>query len=281
MATPAAVVVGIDGSDSATDAAVWAVEEAVSRDIALRLVFALPPDEAADHLAAAESAVQSACARVEAMERPVELEAVIVRDSAVRALRTASRDARMLCVGSIGLTHGGLARMGSTAAALATSAHCPLAIIHPAGLESGWVVVEVGDDPAAQATLRRGVEEALLRRCALRVVTTWPSRYTDIHDAGAVADGNRLARRRLDRRLTEWRVRFPALDIQAVAVPGSFVVYLARHVRSIRLVVVPHERAEAIAELVGPPQQGMPGDLGFDVLLCEPHCRTSSSEQLG
>ncbi|BBX71368.1 universal stress protein [Mycolicibacterium psychrotolerans] len=281
MATPAAVVVGIDGSDSATDAAVWAVEEAVSRDIALRLVFALPPDEAAHHLAAAESAVQSACARVEAMERPVELEAEIVRDSAVRALRTASRDARMLCVGSVGLTHGGLTRMGSTAAALATSAHCPLAIIHPAGLESGWVVVEVGDDPAAQETLRRGVEEALLRRCALRVVTTWPSRYTDIHDAGAVADGNRLARRRLDRRLTEWRVRFPGLDIQAVAVPGSFVIYLARHVRSIRLVVVPHERAEAIAELVGPPQQGTPGDLGFDVLLCEPQCRTSSSEQLG
>jgi hypothetical protein len=71
------------------------------------------------------------------------------------------------------------------------------------------------------------------------------------------------------------------LDIQAVASPGSFVNYLARHVRSIRLVVVPHERADAIAELVGPPQQGMPGDLGFDVLLCEPHCRTSSSEQLG
>src|SRR6059058_2026096 len=120
MTTRPAVVVGIDGSDSATDAAVWAVDEAVSRDTALRLVFALSPDAAAQHLAAAETAVQAACARVEATERAVTVEAEIVRASAVRALRTASRGAQMLCVGSVGLTHGGLTRMGSTAAALAT-----------------------------------------------------------------------------------------------------------------------------------------------------------------
>ena len=35
------------------------------------------------------------------------------------------------------------------------------------------------------------VAEALLRRAPLHVVTTWPSRYTDIHDDNAVADGNR------------------------------------------------------------------------------------------
>ncbi len=281
MATPAAVVVGIDGSDSATDAALWAVDEAVSRGTALRLVFALPPAEAAQHLAAAERAVQAVCARVEATERSVIVEAEIVRDSAVHALRTASRGAQMLCVGSVGLTHGGLTRMGSTAAALATSAHCPLAIIHSTGAEPGWVVVDLGDEPTLDTVLQRGVQEALLRRCALRVVITWPSRYTDIHDVTAVADGNRLARRRLDRRLGEWRARFPGLDIQAVAAPGSVVTYLARHARSIGLVVIPHARADAIAELVGPPQQGAPGDLAFDVLVCEPQRRTSSSEQSG
>ena len=34
------VVVGIDGSQAALDAAIWAVAEAVSRDIPLRLVHA-------------------------------------------------------------------------------------------------------------------------------------------------------------------------------------------------------------------------------------------------
>lgn len=281
MATPAAVVVGIDGSSSAVDAAVWAVEEAVSRETALRLVLALDTEDAARHLAAAESAVQAACARVEATERPVTVEAEIVRDSAVHALRAASRGAQMLCVGSVGLAHGGLTRMGSTAAALAATVHCPLAIIHSPATISGWVVVDGGDDDAADTVVQRGVQEALLRRCALRVVTTWPSRYTDIHDVTAVADGNRLARRRLDRRLNRWRARFPGLDIQAVAVPGSIVNYLARHVRSIRLVVIPHERADAVAELVGPRQQDAPGDLAFDVLVCEPQRGTNSNEQSG
>ena len=35
------VVVGIDGSRAAVDAALWAVDEAVSRDIPLRLVYAI------------------------------------------------------------------------------------------------------------------------------------------------------------------------------------------------------------------------------------------------
>ena len=38
------VVVGIDGSRTALDAALWAVDEAVSRDIPLRLVYAIDPD---------------------------------------------------------------------------------------------------------------------------------------------------------------------------------------------------------------------------------------------
>src|SRR5262245_22307861 len=62
-----AVVVGIDGSRSAIDAALWAVDEAVSRDIPLRLVFAIDPDcagtdprDTARDLARAEVAVKQA-----------------------------------------------------------------------------------------------------------------------------------------------------------------------------------------------------------------------------
>ena len=35
----------------------------------------------------------------------------------------------MICVGSMGLEHATQGRVGSTAAALAASAHCPVAII--------------------------------------------------------------------------------------------------------------------------------------------------------
>ncbi|HEY1439670.1 MAG TPA: universal stress protein [Mycobacterium sp.] len=43
--TPQSIVVGIDGSRAAIHAALWAVDEAVSRDIPLRLLYAIEPDE--------------------------------------------------------------------------------------------------------------------------------------------------------------------------------------------------------------------------------------------
>ena len=73
------VVVGIDGSRAALDAALWAVDEAVSRDIPLRLVYAIDSTDKSDtdtqgaarKLATAELAVQYAFTAVESTEKPV------------------------------------------------------------------------------------------------------------------------------------------------------------------------------------------------------------------
>ena len=45
---PPRIVVGIDGSDAAINAAKWAVAEAISRDVPLRLVHAIPNDSQMD-----------------------------------------------------------------------------------------------------------------------------------------------------------------------------------------------------------------------------------------
>ncbi len=89
-------------------------------------------------------------------------------------------------------------------------------------------MAEVEGALTGDGALRRAVDEARLRQAPLRVLTTWQVRYPDIHDKNAVADGNRLAKARLDRRLTELKTRHPDLDIQAVAVHGNFVNYLAK-----------------------------------------------------
>ena len=104
------VVVGIDGSRSALDAALWAVDEAVSRDIPLRLVYAIDPadtvgtdpQDAARDLATAEVAVRYAFTAVESTDKPVKIEVEILQDRPTRALLEASRWAAMVCVGSIG-----------------------------------------------------------------------------------------------------------------------------------------------------------------------------------
>src|SRR5689334_6025924 len=103
--TSPAVVVGIDGSRAAVDAALWAVDEAVSRDIPLRLLYAIDPTDAstdpggaARDLAIAELAVRDAFTAVESTEKPVKIEVEILQDRPTRALLQASQCAELLCV---------------------------------------------------------------------------------------------------------------------------------------------------------------------------------------
>jgi nucleotide-binding universal stress UspA family protein len=280
-ASSPAIVVGIDGSRSAVGAALWAVDEAVSRDIPLKLVCAIDPsdhpnadtEDAARELATAEIAVRQAYTAVESTDKPVKIEIEILQKNPTRALIESSRCAALLCVGSIGLKHSRQGRIGSTAAALATAAHCPVAVVH--GFDShrahqGWVVADLDEVSTLDGVLLCALEEARLRGLPLRVLTTWQSRYTDIHANNAVADGNRLARARLDRRLDQWRKRFPDLDVEAVAVHGSTLNYFAKEAGSIKLLVIGHERAQGIRELVGPPGYATLHQAGCSVLVCEP-----------
>lgn len=84
---PAAVVVGIDESASALHAAEWAVEEAVDRDVRLRLVHVVEPTSAhARPAAAAEVALRAARAAATRTGVPVQIETVIARGSVVGTL---------------------------------------------------------------------------------------------------------------------------------------------------------------------------------------------------
>lgn len=262
--TPPSIVVGVDGSRGAVRAALWAIDEAVRRDIPLRLLYAIeqpgpePVDaqEEARQLASAELAVRYAANAVEATERPVKVEIEILHGKPIATLVAASRAAAMICVGAVGLKHFDHNRIGSTATALVASAHCPVAVVRGSDREvthePGWVVVELDESPDSAAVLQFGVEEARLRGAPLRVLSSWQSRYTDVHDSHAVADGNRMVRAQLDRRLSHWKHRYPDLDARPVAVHGSVLNYLAKHGAEIQLVVVGARNAESLEELLGP-----------------------------
>lgn len=280
--SPPCVVVGIDGSRAALGAALWAVDEAVSRDIPLRLVYAIQPFDkarldaqvAADELTTAEIAVQHAFTAVESTGKPVKIEAEILRGarSPTRALLETARSATMICVGAMGLVHATRGRVGSTTAAVAAQSHCPVAIIRPYDPqlhEPGWIVAEVDGTCASNGVLQRGLDEARLRDAPLHVLTCWQSRYTDIHDPHAVGDGNRLAKAELDRRLAVWRRRYPGLDIRPVVVHGSTLTYLARNAASIQLVVVGRERAKGVRGIVGPLGHAALHNTDCSLLVCE------------
>lgn len=117
---PPSIVVGIDGSKPAVQAALWAVDEAASRDIPLRLLYAIEPDDpgyaahgaAARKLAAAENAVRYAFTAVEAADRPVKVEVEITQERPVTSLIRASAAAALVCVGAIGVHHFRPERVG-------------------------------------------------------------------------------------------------------------------------------------------------------------------------
>jgi nucleotide-binding universal stress UspA family protein len=279
---PSSVVVGIDGSRWAVDAALWAADEAVSRDIPLRLVYAIEPTttdphRAAHELATAEVAVRHAFTAVESTDKPVKIEVEIVQRGPARALLQASRSAAMICVGSTGLHHATRGCIGSTASAVAAAAHCPVAIVHrriDATRARPGLIVAVLDGSAANNTvLERGVEEAELRGAPLRALTLRPATPTDERGAGEVADEISWTQVSLHRRLAQWHRRCPDVDITAELAHGNMVDYLKKNAGSLQLVVIDHGQPYRADVLLAPAGRAALEHAGCTVLVCPPESR--------
>ncbi len=262
------VVVAIDGSPAAVDAALWAVEEALDRDIPLRFVYVIEPvppavtdaQEGARRLATAEVAVRYAVTAVESTESPVKIEVEILQGPVVHTLLEASRSAAMLCVGARGIKHATQGRIGSTAAALSSAARCPVAIVRahrPHDLRDRAVVIEIDDNAAGSAVLQRGLAAARRRHAPARVLTP-THMYGD-------------AQTPWERRLAEWRRSYPDLDITTVSLREDILDYLADHADRIQLVVTSRERPGGIAPLVNAPGNTALRDTDCSILVCEPH----------
>lgn len=268
---PSSVVVGIDGSRWAVDAALWAIDEAVSRDVPLRLVYAIESasndtNRAADELANAELAVRYAFTAVESTDKPVKIEVEIVQHGPTRALLDSSRSAAMICVGSTGLHHATRGRIGSTASALAASAHCPVAIVHRRvdATASSPGVILAALNGSTNTVLERGLQEARLRDAPLRVFTARPSKRPS---------GRQWVQAELDRRLAQWQRRYPDLDILAQAAHGDMLEYLEANAGSVQLVVVDHGRPGPAEALLAPTGRTALDHAGCTVLVCNPESR--------
>lgn len=229
-----AIVVGIDASRAAVNAALWAVDEAVSRDIPLQLVAVV---ESGDN-GRAERALRAAATAVEVTRRLVKIDADLAHGRPVSVLRDLSCSAEMLCLGTIGVGQATGRHLGSTATAVAGSARCPVAIIGSAPPDPRWILAEIDESFSSSDVLDWAVAEAILRNLPLRVA------------AGSAA----IIRARLERTLTQLQARHPDLDIRAVR--GTTAEILARDARSVALVVTSRLR-----------NGGTPGP-GCPVLIC-------------
>lgn len=260
------VVVGIDGSEAAINAARWAVTEAVSRDVPLRLVHIIHNGE--QHTSAecvgldveyAETALRTADAALHAVGKPVKVETGIVQGPPDHALIDESEGAAMICVGSVGIGRFALKALGSTAATLAHKARCPVAIIRAdrdtAASEDSWIAVVVNDSPGNDTVLEHGFREARLRKASILALGVWRWGLGEIPYS------------QLEHRLGRWVSQYPEVHVRPAAARRGAAEFLAHCDDPVQLVVVGDADADHIARLVGPVGHRFPDHAGSSVLV--------------
>jgi nucleotide-binding universal stress UspA family protein len=234
------VVVGVNGKQAAVNAAKWAIDEAMTRQMPLRLVYVIAggdervglipsPDwqleRAEMALSQAESAVRSAA---HDQGKSIEVETAILSGDPAQVLIDQSQDGALVCVGTArrGWACDGL--LGPTAAGLVARAQCPVAIIrtNPDGspTELGVIAVVLNDEPDNDEVVHQAMEEGRRRRAVVR---------------------------QIDRRLNSWVRRYPDVHVQTVAA-GTGAKPSENSSGAIELAVVGSADAEAMAGLSTP-----------------------------
>jgi nucleotide-binding universal stress UspA family protein len=239
------IVVGIDGSESAINAAQWAVDEAVSRDLPLRLVHVIEPGSEAVRLEEeyAEIALRTARTAVEDLSGQVTVETAIRRGDIDAILTEESWNAEMICIGSADPeTLEEPLEGDSTAAALARSAGCSLVVIGSSDEQveskSGCVAVIVDGSNTGDAILGDALNEARFRRLSLVVLEV---QSPVLHDS---------CRESAEQRMTRWQADYPDVDVHWLAMRTDVASFLTEIARSVAMTIVGGTESGTAAELV-------------------------------
>ncbi|MFK0246024.1 universal stress protein [Amycolatopsis azurea] len=255
------VVVGVDGSESATRAVRWAAEQARRRHAELTLVHAID-DESLSHprpMPTREDLAEMIrmrghrllrkardVAREVAPEVGVTLD--LRHERPVQALKDAAENADLLVLGTEGLRPLGRVLVGSVSIALAAKAACPVALIRPHVAEDdaphdGPVVVGVDGTRASEAALALAFEEASWRRTGLVALHCWDDAFLsavfeETHWSLERADIEEGEHEVLAERLAGWKEKYPDVRVDRIVVRGRPADELLKYADRAQLLIV-------------------------------------------
>lgn len=239
------IIVGIDGSQAAIAAALWGIDEAVGRDRPLQLVAVInqthpSADDYARDLGHAETSLKTAQLAVEAAGKPVQITTDIQRGPAATVLLEASRDAEMICVGSVGIGRYSRALLGSTAADLAEKAYCPVAVLRTDVEQPpiNWIIVRMTQDN--DAVVEYAAWEAKLRNAPLLALGGRPE------DLSEHSDGE------FERQVQGWQQVHPEVRVYPITTKSAIAKFLSANGERVQLAVIGADEADQLAQLVGP-----------------------------
>jgi nucleotide-binding universal stress UspA family protein len=254
------ILTGVDGSAETRAAVSWTAREAAMRHEPVTLMHVVAPvmvswpiaseqatiakwqeDNARDVLLQAHNDLTAAWKQAPGDSCPLEVRTDVVYSNVVHALVDASKDARMIVVGSHG--RGALGRfvLGSVSSGVAHHAHCPVAIIH-SGDEPidprAPVLLGIDGSPASEAATAFAFQEAAARHVPLVALHAWS-------DVGVMpmlgmdwrtyqSQGEEV----LGERLAGWQEQYPDVRIERQLVCDTPARWLLRESRHAQLVVV-------------------------------------------
>lgn len=239
MASTQTVLAGVDGSQQSLHAARWAAAEAYQRCAPLRLVF-INNDPARTEYA--QQSVREAAASCRESTPEVDVSEEIATGDPIEQLIGASRQAKLVVVGSRGHGSFALALLGSVSAALAAHAHSPVVVVHGEGTCTGPVVVGVDDSPHSRAAL--GFGYAAARRCGVELIAVQAWHAEGLLSVPLPPEDQDLVRQRaewsLGQQMEDWQARFPDVRAHAVVCRSHPVAALVDAARDAQLLVVGH-----------------------------------------
>jgi len=185
------IVVGVNGSSEADAALEWALREADSRSVPVRLIYALGRDltylslqrygtvlepELEHARAIADKMLAAAAEHAAAIAPDVDLSTHTVDEDAARVLLQESTRALAIVLGSRHLGTLGSVTLGSVGATVSARASCPVVVLRgAAGMleEHPSVIVGVDGREPAEAALGYAFDFASRRSLPLRAVLCW------------------------------------------------------------------------------------------------------------
>lgn len=251
------ILAGVDGSAQSRAAVSWTAREATMRHEPVTLVHVIAPvvvswpiaaeqatiakwqeDNARDVLIQARNDLAAAMDQA----RPIEVRAEVLYSNVVHALVDASKNARMIVVGSRGKGALGRFLLGSVSSGIVHHAHCPVAIVYAdeaSPIDAGApVLLGVDGSPASEAATAFAFEEAANRGVPLVALHAWSDvgvfpilgmDWRTYQDHGDEV---------LSQRLAGWQDKYPDVRIERRLVCDTPVRWLLEESAHAQLVVL-------------------------------------------
>jgi len=280
------VVVGVDGSHTAGPALRWAIREASTRGIPLRLVSAWNPSFDIDTLGLAARTVEDHCRvildaaqdEVAAADASIEVTRTTYIGPATTALVDASHHADTVVVGSRGLRAVRAFLLGATSLEVAAHAACPAVVVREgADAHSGRVVVGVDATPRSSDAIAYAFAYASAHDVSLTVLHAFQLEYVAgvISELSAEDSNARLAQEELaltSETVAGWGEKYPDVHVERVTIRAHPVDALVASSRTADLVVLGGRRRGRIGgALLGSVGHGVLHDAHCPVAVIPSH----------